>query len=168
MDAGGLTDTGQQGAAGEEEEVDGRLAGLDVAASLVDVGEKTDVVPEIVILALWIEPLELGLHTGALCFAASEEVNAWLACALDQVPERRLADAARCADEDGDKPGRQTSRDSGVRFSDGLQRNHVVPVGVGQLAAHDVREMGGDRGGSGGIWRDLAGMLCSIREREGL
>lgn len=91
-----------------------------MAAGLVDIFEETDVVLEVVILALGVGFLEFCLDAVALCLAAAEEVYTWLVSALGEVPEGCLANAARRAYEDGDKLGWQTSRDAGVRFSDSL------------------------------------------------
>jgi hypothetical protein len=77
------------------------------------------------VLAIGVQGLELRFNAFALVFSSANEVYPRLSGTLGELLQGRLAYAAWGAEEDGNKASEQFRGNAGIRFADGLERNHV-------------------------------------------
>lgn len=112
------TSFGYQGAATEEQQINGGLSALDMTANVVDILEKTGIALDKVIFASRVKMLEFCLDAFALAFSASEEVDARLLCLSGKLFERGLPDTTCCTYKDCNETSRETGGDVRVGSTD--------------------------------------------------
>ena len=97
---------------------------LDFATSIVYRAEQADVDALEDVFSLGVQLLQLYADSIARLFRSPDEVNSWSNGIFGKVFQRRLANAARCAGENGDQTRPESRRDLGVGGSDFFQHDH--------------------------------------------
>lgn len=114
-----------KGSRAEEEQIDCRLFGLDVATDLVDRVNETDICLDECEFALGIQFLAFRSDTIPGLLGTADEIDAWLAGMLGESLQTRFADPTGCADENGDKAGGEGSGNSRIRGLNLGKRYHL-------------------------------------------
>jgi hypothetical protein len=120
-----FTFAGDDGAWGEKEQVDERLATLDLAAHVVDVLEEREVRPVEAVLPRRVERRQLGHDARGGPLGAPNKVDARLDGVGGELLHGALADAAGAADKNGDEARRETLGDAGVGRPHLLEGDHA-------------------------------------------
>lgn len=108
----------------ENQEIDRLLFALDVPADIVHGADQAGVSLDEEVLALGVQRLAFGRDAISGFLRAPDEIDARLAGMLGELLQRRFADAAGGADEDGDETRRESGGDAGVRGLYVFERDH--------------------------------------------